>query len=316
MSNQTRRPARQPPSLAGESTNTAHPVAPGHGQGPKRPYLIIIAGTHVGELHKITRPRTVVGRGTEADIRLTDDGISREHVEILVDGDRVVVRDLGSTNGTYRNGSRIDADEVADGDKISVGATTILKFSYQDGIDEAYEQRFYQSAVRDGMTHALKREYFLERLESEVAFSIRHETPVALILWDIDRFKAVNDRFGHPVGDRVLEATARAVMEVIRREDVFGRYGGEEFALACRATSTSDAMLTAERLRKAIEETSVAEGVLSIGITASLGVATCPTAGISTVADLIAACDTAMYRAKGCGRNRVEVAGPDLLVTR
>jgi two-component system, cell cycle response regulator len=84
-------------------------------------------------LHKVSKSRTVVGRSPDADIRIVDDGISREHVEILLDGESVSIRDLGSTNGTYRNGARVNAGEVTDGDKISLGSTTILKFTYQDG---------------------------------------------------------------------------------------------------------------------------------------------------------------------------------------
>ncbi len=274
----------------------------------RRPYLIIIAGTQVGQLHKITRSRTVVGRSPSADIRIVDDGISREHVEILLEGESVSIRDLKSTNGTYRNGARVEAGAVTDGDKISLGSTTILKFTYQDGIDEAYEQGFYRSALLDGLTKALKRDFFLERLEGEVAFSIRHASPLTLILWDLDHFKAVNDRHGHPGGDLILAATSQAVIGSIRREDVFGRYGGEEFALSCRATASEGALRTAERLRRAIERTAVDIGSEAVSVTASFGLATCPGKGIATLIELVAAADGAMYRAKRSGRNRVEVA--------
>ena len=293
---------------SGDRTNTAHPVSPQVTEGVRRPFLIIIAGTQVGQLHKIAKSRTVVGRSPDADIRIVDDGISREHVEILLDGESVSIRDLGSTNGTYRNGARVEAGEVTDGDKISLGSTTILKFTYQDGIDEAYEQRFYRSALLDGLTKALKREFFLERLDGEVAFSVRHSSPLTLILWDLDHFKAVNDHYGHPVGDLILAATAQAVTRAIRREDVFGRYGGEEFALSCRATSLGGALRTSERLRKAIEGTAVDIGSASVSVTASFGVATCPSGGISTSTELVAAADAALYKAKRSGRNRVEIA--------
>jgi two-component system, cell cycle response regulator len=129
---------------------------------------------------------------------------------------------------------------------------------------------------------------------------------VALILWDLDRFKAVNDRFGHPAGDLVLEATARAVAGLIRREDIFGRYGGEEFALACRGARPDGIRRTAERLREAIEQTELALESHVLHVTASFGVAMCPAPGVATVADLIAAADAAMYRAKSLGRNRVQ----------
>jgi diguanylate cyclase (GGDEF)-like protein len=283
--------------------------------GAKVPYLIVISGPHVGELYRVAKQRTVIGRAPDADIRIIDEGVSREHVELFAESDRVVIRDLGSTNGTFRNGSRVAVDDVADGDKICIGTTTILKFSYQDGVDEAYEQRLYRSAVLDATTSAMKRDYFMDRLDGEIAYSTRHQSPVALILWDVDRFKAVNDRFGHPVGDRILEATSRTVSALIRREDVFGRYGGEEFALACRATTIAAAMQTAERLREAIAGTVVSLDSGSLSVTASFGVACCPADGITRSAELIAAADGAMYQAKAAGRNRVVAAatGPRVL---
>jgi diguanylate cyclase (GGDEF)-like protein len=270
--------------------------------------LIVIAGAHVGELHKIVKPQTTIGRAVTADIRIVDDGISRHHVEIMLDGERVFVRDLASTNGTFRNGERVELAEVADGDKVSVGSTTILKFTFKDGIDEAYEAQIYRAALEDGLTHALKREFFLERLESEVAFSMRHSVPVALILWDLDRFKAVNDEHGHPTGDLVLAAMARTVKGAIRREDIFGRYGGEEFGLTCRGTAPDVATRMAERLRRAIEDTSVDGSGVRLNVTASFGVAACPSIGVGSPSDLIAAADAAMYRAKALGRNRVVAA--------
>src|SRR5579863_10191762 len=161
MANSIRRSNASPALEAAESTNTA-PQAPSTVvEGTKRPYLIIIAGSHVGELHKVAKTRTVVGRDAAADIRIIDDGISREHLELLVEGERVSIRDLGSTNGTYCNGNRVEVREIADSDKISFGCTTTLKFTFQDGIDEEYQQRLYRSAIRDGLTQAIKREFFL-----------------------------------------------------------------------------------------------------------------------------------------------------------
>jgi diguanylate cyclase (GGDEF)-like protein len=291
-----------------ETTDQAPPVSSGLLGGTKRPYLIVIAGAQVGELHKIVKPRTTIGRAVTADIRIVDEGISREHVAIMLDGDRVFVRDLTSTNGTFRNGERVEIAEIADGDKVSVGSTTILKFTFKDGIDEAYEAQIYRTALEDSLTRALKREFFLERLESEVAFSVRHSVPVALILWDLDRFKAVNDKHGHPAGDLVLAAMARTVKSAIRREDIFGRYGGEEFALTCRGTAPDVAWRMAERLRRAIEDTIVDGSEVSLNVTASFGVAACPSSGVGNPAELIAAADAAMYRAKALGRNRVVAA--------
>jgi two-component system cell cycle response regulator len=292
---------------SGERTRPV-PPAPAETEESKRPYLVIIGGAHLGQIHKLGRTPAIIGRSQDADIMIADDGISREHIEIMGEHARVTVRDLGSTNGTFHNGHKVDEVELVDGDKISIGSTTILKFSYRDGFDEAFEQRLSSLGIRDGVTRALKKAFFLDRLESEVAFSIRHRTPSALIMWDLDGFDSVNELHGRAVGASVLSATAYAVSRVIRREDVFVRYGGEEFGLLCRDTSIEAAVRMAERLREAIGATIIRVGAESVQVTASFGLATCPAAasGIVTPADLIAAAEAAVRRAKTLGRNRVE----------
>ena len=305
MVEETTQSGRRPRS--GERTKPV-PPAPPETEDSKRPYLVIIGGDHLGAIHKIDKRPAIIGRGHDADIRIADDGISREHVEVLGEREHVTVRDLGSTNGTFHNGRKVDEVELIDGDKISIGSTTILKFSYRDGFDEAFEQRLSSLGIRDELTRALKKAFFLDRLESEVAFSIRHRTPIALIMWNLDGFDAINKRNGPSVGAALLSATAYAVTRVIRREDVFVRYGGEEFGLLCRDTPVEDALHMAERLRQVIGTTVVRVGSESVQVTASFGVASCPAAapGIVTPTDLIAAAGSAMRRAKTLGRNRVE----------
>jgi diguanylate cyclase (GGDEF)-like protein len=290
-----------------EDTDTSS-VPPPHADDSHAPYLIVLAGSQVGEMHKLDRARTVVGRGETADLRIADDGMSREHAVILLDGARVTIRDLGSTNGTYCNGVSVQAAEVADGDKLVLGSTTILKFSHGDGIEAAYQRDLHRGAGHDLSTRALKREFFLDRLESEVAFALRHATPLAIVMWDLDRLAAVNDQYGRAVGDRVLATTAQAVGAAIRREDIFARYGGEEFAIACRATNMARAFRLAERLRESICETVVSVGEDRLRVSASFGVAICPNHGVAGAADLIAAADAAVARAKTNGRNRTEIA--------
>src|SRR5262249_28060885 len=154
----------------------------------------------------------------------------------------------------------VQATEVADGDKLVLGSTTILKFSHGDGIEAAYRRDLHRGAGHDGSTRALKREFFLDRLEAEVAFALRHATPLAVVMWDLDRPREVNDQYGRSAGDRVLVTTAHTVGAAIRREDIFARFGGEEFAIACRATNMARAFRLAERLRESISGTVVAVG--------------------------------------------------------
>src|SRR5437868_5729083 len=154
--------------------------------GRDRAYLIVLAGSAVGEMYKIESDRTIIGRSAKAQVRLIDDGISREHAEIVLENGQVVLHDLGSTNGTFCNGVKVDARPLVDGDKILVGSTTILKFTYHDNLDEVFQRQMYESSLRDGLTKAFNKKYFTDRLESEFTFATRHNAPLTLLMFDID----------------------------------------------------------------------------------------------------------------------------------
>src|SRR5262245_7350404 len=124
---------------ARENTNTHSSTAPHPPRADAaKPYVLIIAGAQVGELYKLGRARTIVGRSPETDLRLAEPGLSREHAELLVDGGRLTVRDMGSTNGTFVNGDRVETRELRDGDKLSLGGVTLLVFTHRDGIEGTY----------------------------------------------------------------------------------------------------------------------------------------------------------------------------------
>ena len=274
-----------------------------------RPYLIVLAGPNVGEMYPVEGAESFVGRGTNATIRLGDDSISRRHVRIVVDGQDVRIEDLGSANGTILNGERVAAAPLRDGDKIQLGSTTILKFTYHDKLEEAFQRQMYDSALRDGLTKVFNKKHMLDRLTAEFAFARRHQTPLAVVMIDIDHFKNVNDTCGHLAGDHVLSKLAATVQAVLRTEDVFGRYGGEEFAILCRGAAPLAAGIVAERVRATVEQTSFAHEGRTIPVTASLGVAGYPAVAAINPDELIRVADEALYEAKRSGRNRVVVRG-------
>jgi diguanylate cyclase (GGDEF)-like protein len=276
-----------------------------------RAYLIVLAGTSVGEMYKIVAERTVIGRGQQADIQVVDEGISRRHAEIAHEGDRIYIRDLQSTNGTFCNGERITEHQLSDGDKIQVGSTTILKFTFHDSLDETFQRQMYESALRDGLTKIFNKKYFLDRLESEFAYAIRHATPLTLVMFDIDHFKRINDSLGHLAGDYALTTMAHVVSGTIRQEDVFARYGGEEFAVICRGIDLDGAMAFGERIRRCVDAQAFVYNGTDIKVTVSVGVASV-NEGHGTMRDpveLVGAADDALYQAKRHGRNRVVAAG-------
>src|SRR4051812_48982902 len=224
-------------------------------------------------MYKITNESTVIGRGQQADIQVIDEGISRRHAEIVHEGENILIRDLGSTNGTYCNGDKITSYQLSDGDKIQVGSTTILKFTFHDSLDESFQRQMYESALRDGLTKIFNKKYFLDRLESEFAYAVRHRAPLSLIMFDIDHFKKINDSHGHLAGDYALTTLARVVGEAIRQEDVFARYGGEEFAVICRGIDLPGAVAFGERVRKQVDAHSFVYDGVNIKVTVSVGVA-------------------------------------------
>lgn len=279
---------------------------------PKKPderdsaYLIVLAGTSVGEMFKLTKDEVVLGRSPQADIHLVDDGISRKHAMFVVRDGAIVVRDNGSTNGTFCNGQKVEGERrLQDGDKLQFGSTTILKFTFHDSLDESFQRQMYESALRDGLTKVFNRKYFLDRLEAEVAFAKRHNTPLSLLMLDIDHFKNVNDTYGHLAGDRALVELARIVTATIRQEDVFARYGGEEFVVVCRGVDIAGAHALGERIRYLVQQEQIAHEDAHFSFTVSIGVSVLTDVGVRDPLSLIGQADDALYEAKRGGRNRV-----------
>ena len=158
-------------------------------------------------------------------------------------------------------------------------------------------------ATTDGLTGLFNHRIFQEKLTDELKRSERYSTPLSLLLTDIDKFKQVNDTYGHPVGDLVLRGVALILKQEVRDIDTAARYGGEEFAVILPGTDSAGAKIIAERLRKAIMgETFTADGK-TLKVTTSIGIATVP-ADAKTKEELIERTDQALYHAKHHGRNQ------------
>ena len=272
-------------------------------------YLVVLAGTNLGEMYKIEGPESVIGRAMSAQLRLNDDGISRRHCRVLSIGGRVLIEDLGSANGTLVNGEMIQHHELTEGDKIRLGANTMLKFTYQDKLDETFQQQMYDAALRDGLTKCYNKKFFIDRLETEFAYAKRHGTMLSLVMFDVDHFKRVNDNFGHLAGDAVLVHLARITQSMLRTEDVAARYGGEEFAIICRGIPLLNAGVVGERIRAAVEQNNFDFQGKRLPVTISVGVAALPECQVAGPAELVGEADEALYEAKRSGRNRVCLKG-------
>ena len=272
-------------------------------------YLIVIAGPHSGKMVKLDRNETVVGRSPSTELQLQDVGISRTHARLYRMGTDFFVEDLQSANGTFINGQRvITAQQLTDGDKIAIGSSTVVKFTFTDKLDEAYQKKMVDAALRDGLTNAYNKKYFTNHILSEFSYAKRHNTHISLLMFDVDHFKNVNDTHGHLGGDYVLANLARISAQTLRAEDTFARYGGEEFAVICRGITMYQTFQLGERLRKTVENTIFEFDNKRIPITISVGVASFPEIEVDTQDELIGAADAALYQAKRSGRNRVEMA--------
>lgn len=168
-------------------------------------------------------------------------------------------------------------------------------------------QRVQESATHDGLTGLMVRRYFKERLAGEVEGVLRRGGSIAFLMVDLDRFKAVNDTYGHLVGDVVLREMARIIRGSVREMDLVGRYGGEEFAVGLPDAGEEVGTQIAERIRSAVEGTPIRAYDEEIRITVSVGLSLCPKQA-ATAEQLVDQADRAMYRAKGLGRNRTVAA--------
>ena len=271
--------------------------------------LVRMNGAFLGQVLKLEGEACTIGRAPGSTLWLRDDGVSREHARLEQDGEDYQVVDCGSANGTYVEGQRIERQRLADGDVIQLGPNALFRYSKTDADHENMLCALYDASVRDPLTGAYNREHFEEHLRAEVSFAMRHRTEVALLMLDLDHFKAVNDTYGHPAGDQVLIDVVYAITSCVRLEDILVRYGGEEFVVVVRDVPLAGAYRMADRVRETIAQVTikVARGV--IRPTASFGCATLACCAEPSAAVLIATVDRRLYEAKRRGRNCVVAEG-------
>ncbi|HCU25673.1 MAG TPA: GGDEF domain-containing protein [Deltaproteobacteria bacterium] len=275
------------------------------GMHEKEPAIDFLGGPSMGQQIILHEGEIVFGRSKDAGIVVEDEAISRHHFKINVRNKVAVIEDLKSTNGTYVNNKRIREQVLKANDKIQISSATVMRFSYVDSIDKNSHERFYEMALYDPVTTAHTKRYFLDRIQHEFAHSSRRNLPLSLILFDLDFFKKVNDTYGHPAGDFILQKIAEVTKSMTRREDILARYGGEEFAVLMRDTEEADAVRWAERLRKKIAESGFLFESHRIPVTVSIGVACLKDANFLNFQDLIRSADQYLYSSKSKGRNRV-----------
>jgi len=278
------------------------------------PCLLVLSGKETGRIFILSKAEVTIGRSEEVDVLIVDPSISRRHAKLrLISPEAVSLEDLGSKNGTFFDGQRIEQIELRDGDRFQLGASTILKLTYQDKIEQEFQRQLYESATRDGLTGLFNKKFLVDRLSAEFAYCFRHGVKLSLCMVDIDHFKGINDRWGHVAGDSVLAQISRLVHSASRTEDIVCRYGGEEFVVLLREIDERGAARYAERIRRRVERAEFQfidkdGNQRSIKATISVGLATLGVTRYATIDDFITAADKQLYQAKRTGRNRVSAA--------
>ncbi|MEZ4225541.1 MAG: GGDEF domain-containing protein [Polyangiaceae bacterium] len=275
--------------------------------GRNRCLLTVVSGTEFLGIHRLLGAELVVGRGDDVHIHVEDPYVSQRHARFFRGPlSEIWVVDLGSRNGTFIAGARLDEPRrLRDGEYVHLGRNCLIRCGLHDELSERTVLQLYESSTTDPLTGAYNRRYFEAQLEVEVSYARRHESPLALLLIDLDGFKRLNDRHGHHAGDAMLRLLALEVQRALRPEDVFARYGGDEFVILARATTLENAERLAERLRETVGQLSLGEVAPKAKLSASIGVAARAGSSACSAPLLVALADRAMYRAKARGGNQV-----------
>jgi len=261
-------------------------------------------GPSMGTRYTIGESPLVIGRATDCDVRINDHSLSRRHARIQAGADGYYAVDLQSTNGTYINDVPTAMCKLKDGDYLRCG-NCIYRFLMGGNVEAEYHEEIYRLTIIDALTEIHNKRYLMEFLDRELARSSRHDRPLSLIMFDIDRFKAINDEFGHLGGDFILREMANRLKGNVRKEELFARYGGEEFACVLPETKLDGALVVADRILKVVSQAPFVFEEKSIQATISGGVVATQGEPDITPIELIRRADERLYRAKSEGRNRV-----------
>jgi len=248
----------------------------------------------------------LIGRDENADLRLQDRAVSSRHAVInyLENGDINII-DIGSTNGTIVNGARIQSCPLNDGDYLEIGDAS-LRVSWQSMSEVMHQQRVLErlnAANTDPLTGLLTRSYLQEEAEKLLQVCITRNIPLSCAFIDLDKFKPINDTFGHQVGDEVLKNVGRIILMKVRSGDPCVRYGGDEILLIFPGIDEKVAQQVVNRIRTSILRHEWGRIAVGLQLSASFGVSSYKEG--DNFKDVLNKADKAVYKAKNSGRNKV-----------
>lgn len=279
-----------------------------------RPAIVFLSGELIAVPIPLEREVVILGRALEADIRVNDSKVSREHAKIITRRNantgltEYVLEDCRSRNGTFLNGQKVGLEVLQNGDKITIGEH-ILRFDLLDEIDREYQKQIHRLISHDDLTGLLSSRSFFSELRREAARAKTEDRRFCVLMMDVDHFKEVNDTYGHLTGSKTLEEIGACIIGIMRSGDAASRFGGEEFSAFLLDADLTQGVVAAERIRSVIEGREFS--VIRHGkpdsihrVTISVGVASFPEDSSDPI-ELVEMADSALYRAKREGRNRV-----------
>ena len=268
----------------------------------QRALLLVLSGTRLGHRLVLGDQPIDIGRGSGAGLILDADSVSRKHARIERFGGGHKIVDQGSTNGTYVNGVRIKEQMLKDGDRIGIGKA-LLKYLAGGNIEGAYHEEVQRLMRFDPLTNVFNKRHFDESLRLAVFTAVGNARALSLIVFDLDHFKKVNDTYGHMAGDAVLCGATAAVQGILSPAELFGRVGGEEFAVLCDDTDLNGALERAEAIRRVVSLEPYAFEDKKLPVSVSLGVA--ELGSTEEPEGFYERADAQLYAAKAAGRNCV-----------
>lgn len=279
-----------------------------------RPALVFLSGDLLAVPIPLERREVILGRALEVDVRISDSRVSRRHAcieTIFNDSNETteyIITDLTSRSGTFLNGQPITREILRHGDKITIGEH-ILRFELLDEIDREYQRQIRRLVSHDDLTGLLSSRSFFSELRRESARAAQEKRRFCVLMMDIDKFKIVNDTYGHLTGSKTLEEIGWCITQSLRSGDAAARFGGEEFAAFLLDAELAQGLVAAERIRVEIENhhfSLIKQGKPNgtHRVTISIGVASFPDDSRDPI-ELVEMADSALYRAKREGRNLV-----------
>lgn len=281
-------------------------AAPLMAETARRPCLTVLRGGPVGLVYTLLADsETLIGRGGDADIPFDEQRVSRRHALIKVDDNgRAVVEDLGSSNGTFVNGTRVKSHELKDRDRIQIGYACIIQFSYQDELEYQLQHEI-AGGIKDPLTKIYTKKYFNDRLDTEFTYARRRNVQLGVLIFAIDHLSELSLAHGPAIGDQILVKLSERVEPILRAGDVFARYDAECFIVLARDLDAEGSVVLAQRIRKVTQESPIdCDGTL-LRLTASVGLATLGD-NPARPADLLKLAETSLRRAQeAAGRSGI-----------